>query len=502
MQEVALNPDRETLSWSDCDDYDQYVNDELKDSRSAKWAALVARLAGFPLEGKVVLDLGCGPGFFPCVLGAEGAKVYGIDTSENMLACARANVEKRDVDATMLYMDAESLSFSESSFDLVVTRNVTWTLQNPVAAYRECLKVLKPGGKLLMFDANWHHEFYSKPVAQKVRDNEAAYFQKTGMRTSVCTNDKPYYDSLPLSSVVRPAWDADVLAQVGFDGITVIEDVGGEVYLDWEYELYGASPLFGVVAEKPVAPSGSCEAFDVLEATRSYWNERSNTFGLDGSIDKWGDLIQQKLLQRGIVSPWILDAGCGTGAMALTLASRGYRVCGVDFSQGMLFHARMNAKRQGLEIPLVLGCVDRLPFVHESFDVVVSRNVLSNLAVAKEALESWHKALKPGGCLIYFDSPWWNYLHDGNLDAKRELAYGTGSSPIFNVLEELAKDMDISSAQRPSWDVAALSSLGFDIEVVEDVSTRVWDEEEQRRYQFAPQFMVVARKRAWRGRVR
>lgn len=318
----------------------------------------------------------------------------------------------------------------------------------------------------------------------------------------MCTNDKPYYDSLPLSSVVRPAWDADALAQVGFGGITVIEDAGKEVYLDWEYELYGASPLFAVVAEKPVVAAGGSEAFNVLEATRDYWNERSNTFGLDGSIDKWGDLIQQKLLQRGVTSPWILDAGCGTGAMALTLASRGYRVCGVDFSQGMLLHARMNAKHQGLEIPLVLGCVDQLPFVSETFDVVVSRNVLSNLAVAKEALESWHKTLKPGGYLIYFDSPWWNYLHDGNLDAKRELAYGTGSSPIFNVLEELAKDMDISSVQRPSWDVAVLSSLGFDIEVVEGVSDRVWNEEEQRRYQFAPQFMVVARKRAWKGRAR
>lgn len=96
------------------------------------------------------------------------------------------------------------------------------------------------------------------------------------------------------------------LAQVGFGGITVIEDAGKEVYLDWEYELYGASPLFAVVAEKPVVAAGGSEAFNVLEATRDYWNERSNTFGLDGSIDKWGDLIQQKLLQRGVTSPWIL----------------------------------------------------------------------------------------------------------------------------------------------------------------------------------------------------
>lgn len=144
MQEAALDPNYESLSWSDSDDYDQYVNEELEDSRSAKWVGLVSRLAGCSLEGKTVLDLGCGPGFFPCALGAEGAKVYGIDTSDNMLACARANAEKHGVDAVMLHMDAESLSFPEATFDLVVTRNVTWTLPNPVAAYRECLKVLRP----------------------------------------------------------------------------------------------------------------------------------------------------------------------------------------------------------------------------------------------------------------------------------------------------------------------------------------------------------------------
>ena len=62
MQEAALDPDYESLSWSDSDDYDQYVNEELTDSRSAKWVALVSRLAGCSLEGKTVLDLGCGPG--------------------------------------------------------------------------------------------------------------------------------------------------------------------------------------------------------------------------------------------------------------------------------------------------------------------------------------------------------------------------------------------------------------------------------------------------------
>lgn len=68
MQEAALDPDYESLSWSDSDDYDQYVNEELTDSRSAKWVALVSRLAGCSLEGKTVLDLAAALGSFPARL--------------------------------------------------------------------------------------------------------------------------------------------------------------------------------------------------------------------------------------------------------------------------------------------------------------------------------------------------------------------------------------------------------------------------------------------------
>ena len=54
--------------------------------------------------------------------------------------------------------------------------------------------------------------------------------------------------------------------------------------------------------------------------------------------------------------------------------------------------------------------------------------------------------------------------------------------------------MPIAAADRPAWDVMALRSLGFEVEAVEDVSSRVWTAEEQQRYEFAPQFMVIARK--------
>ena len=62
------------------------------------------------------------------------------------------------------------------------------------------------------------------------------------------------------------------------------------------------------------------------------------------------------------------------------------------------------------------------------------------------------------------------------------------------MLENLAKDMDISKEQRPAWDVSVLTRLGMEVEFAEDVSSLVWTNEMRRMYEFAPQFMVIARK--------
>ena len=493
MTGIATVRDREVLSWeTGAADYDLYVNGELTDGRAQKWVSLIAQLAGCDLQElsrMTILDIGCGPGFFPCVLGKQGACVVGVDKSSQMLHHARENLLAAGVDALLFHMDAHELDFPDNTFDLIVTRNVTWTLTDPQAAFAEWRRVLRPGGKLLVFDANWHLEFYDEAQARKVRENERRHYAKTGEFMAVCTNDKPYYDSLPLSSISRPAWDVRALMEAGFGNVDVMEDAGASVYLDWEYELYEASPLFALAATKCAPPA----ADDVCEATRNYWNTRSKTFGLDGDIHKWGDLMQEALEARGVNNPLILDAGCGTGAMSLTLASRGYSVRGVDFSQGMLEKARQNANAMGLEFPLMVGTVDNLPFPAQTFDVVVSRNVLSNIAVAEEALACWCDVLKPGGYLMYFDSSWWGYLHDETLNQLRQDAYST-DNVISSVLENLAKDMDITKEQRPAWDVSVLTRLGMEVEFAEDVSSLVWTNEMRQMYEFAPQFMVIARK--------
>lgn len=78
-------------------------------------------------------------------------------------------------DCEFYIMDSHILEFEDNYFDLIVSRNVTWTLYNPQKAYKEWKRVLKPGGKLIIFDANWYLSFFDDYVKEKVEKSIKDY---------------------------------------------------------------------------------------------------------------------------------------------------------------------------------------------------------------------------------------------------------------------------------------------------------------------------------------
>ena len=116
------------------------------------------RIFGLVFPGRAgldALDAGCGTGFLSFELAARGHRVTGVDFAPAMLAEARRKGEARGLAVRFEEADAEQLPFPPASFDLAISRHLLWTLPHPEAAIDEWIRVLRPGGRLIIIDGQF-----------------------------------------------------------------------------------------------------------------------------------------------------------------------------------------------------------------------------------------------------------------------------------------------------------------------------------------------------------
>ncbi len=103
----------------------------------------------------------------------------------------------------------------------------------------------------------------------------------------------------------------------------------------------------------------------------------------------------------------VLDLGVGTGTLAIALKGRwpGLSVVGLDPDPEVLALAREKIAEAGVEVGLIEGFADSLPFAESSFDTVVSTLVFHHLTsdVKRAALREIVRVLRPGGRLYVGD---------------------------------------------------------------------------------------------------
>ncbi len=95
------------------------------------------------------------PDFLPILLAKEGHDVTGIDLTPDMISHAKELAAEEKTVCQFAVMDAENPDFKDEEFDVVVSRNLTWTLPDAEHAYQEWFRVLKPGGMIINLDANY-----------------------------------------------------------------------------------------------------------------------------------------------------------------------------------------------------------------------------------------------------------------------------------------------------------------------------------------------------------
>ncbi len=114
--------------------------------------AAKAQLDEMDLQGKNILDVGCGTGVISLLALQKGAaKVVCGDISNYMLERAQDKADKQGYGVDRIdfrQLDAESLPFEDASFDVVMTGMTLGLLPDQDKAIREMVRVLRPGGFL------------------------------------------------------------------------------------------------------------------------------------------------------------------------------------------------------------------------------------------------------------------------------------------------------------------------------------------------------------------
>lgn len=162
MRQFATYEEENIHYWTNrASGYSTVNQEELTSDQKSVWRSVISSkiFARFPNrrpEEIKVLDVGTGPGFFAIILAELGYQVTAVDYTASMLHEAQRNAGVLADKIRFQQMNAEELSFQTATFDVLVTRNVTWNLRNPEKAYGHWMRVLKPGGVILNFDANWY----------------------------------------------------------------------------------------------------------------------------------------------------------------------------------------------------------------------------------------------------------------------------------------------------------------------------------------------------------
>ncbi|MEM1398514.1 MAG: methyltransferase domain-containing protein [Pseudomonadota bacterium] len=205
--------------WSDrAETFDDSPSHRIEDTIGlVEWRLFLRQVFKIPAEetlhGKHVLDIDCGTGEISRVLCSIGAEVTGLDFSDAMHARARQKLASENWKP--LLCDAERLGgVPDDTFDYAITRHLAWTLTDPMAAFAEWVRVLKPGGSLVVIDGDW-----ARPLSFQFRLRRwIADMMSPARKTSA--DDKAKHSSilsrLPYSSGLTVETLSTALTEAGF----------------------------------------------------------------------------------------------------------------------------------------------------------------------------------------------------------------------------------------------------------------------------------------------
>lgn len=250
--------------------YSEVNREELATGQRKVWKGVLieqisARFPGRTPDQIHVLEIGTGPGFFAILLAEAGYRVTAIDLTPSMLEEARNNAGRLCGRIDFQEMNAQDLAFDDESFDVILSRNVTWNLPDPELAYNEWVRVLKPGGLLMTFDANWYAYLFDDEARDAYAQDRENSFEE-GLGDYNVGDNFDHMEQLarqiPMTRVARPAWDVELLRSLGLF-VEVDTRIWERVWSHREKVNFASTPMFLVCGEKHSQSAFVCIAAEL-----------------------------------------------------------------------------------------------------------------------------------------------------------------------------------------------------------------------------------------------
>ena len=369
----------------------------------------------------VVADIGSGTGFMSAGLAPLVAKVYAVDASEAMLEIGRENLAAFG-NVELQLSDGATLPFEDGMLDAVFANMYLHHCPDPRAAIAEMVRVLKPGGRLVITDMDQHEHTWLRDEMADVwlgfeRKDLRVWFRAAGLVNVIVDGTGETCSSKSQSPAGEGMANISIFVATGSRRVSGARDA--------VQENYGALAVNGGCCGSTASQSSCCSTSESGSSASNCCSPASNAMELveagDPDLVLWETgytaeqislvPVEAVNLSLGCGNPTamaslkpgetVLDIGSGAGIDAFYAAKRvgeQGRVIGLDMTPAMIERARRSAEEAGLkQVEFRLGQAEEMPVEDGTVDVILS-NCVINLAEDKgRVFEEAFRVLKPGG---------------------------------------------------------------------------------------------------------